>query len=141
MTTFLFKSNNGIWDFGSELNYKRFIQHLRENNGKDFRIEPLVHTRTLSQNNLYHLFLDVIERETGQSATEVHEWAKRKFLQPREIVVNGDKIRIPGSTTELNKIEFSEYMEKIATMVGVAIPDTEKYLQEFNLAPIKWLTH
>ena len=137
MQTFLFKSKDGVWDFGSEFNYKRFLAYLKDNNGKEFRIEPLVHTRSLSQNSLYHLFLDVIERETGQNADDVHEWAKRKFLPPREIIINGEKMRICGSTTTLNKIQFSDYLDKISSAVNVAIPDTQKYLDEIDLAPLK----
>lgn len=124
-------------DFGSEFNQKRLLQHLKENDGKEYKIEPLVRTRSLSQNNLYHLFLDVIERETGQNAEEVHEWAKRKFLQPREITVNGEKMKICGSTTTLNKTEFGDYLDKISSAVEMPIPDTENYLREIDLAPLK----
>jgi hypothetical protein len=133
--TFLFKAKNGKPDFGSEFNEARLRQHLKENEGKVYRIEQEKSTRTLSQNKLYHKFLNIIEIETGQPAEDVHEWAKRKFLEPRVIKINGEEMRIPGTTTTLNKTAFSDYMDKIAAEVGVAIPDTEAYLAEMELAP------
>lgn len=137
MANFIFRSKDGVWDFGNEYNYKRFIQHLKENDGREYKISPLIRTRSLKQNNLYHLFLDVIERETGQLADEVHEWAKRKFLKAREIRINGDKMKIAGTTTVLDSAEFSDYMDRISAIVNVAIPDTETYLKEIDLAPLK----
>lgn len=124
-------------NFGSDYNSARLRQHLKEHEGKVYRIEMEISTRTLSQNKLYRLLLNAIEFETGQNADEVHEWAKRKFLKPRIIKVNNEEMRIPGTTTTLSKIEFSEYMDKIASEVGVAIPDTESYLRNLDLAPTK----
>ena len=47
----------------------------------------------------------------------------------------GKEIKIPKSTTELKKHEFSEYMEKICAETNVEIPDTEQYLASIDLAP------
>lgn len=137
MQTFIFKSNKGVWDFGSEYNYKRFIQHLKENDGKEFRIEQLVRTRSLSQNNLYWMYLEIIERETGNNANDLHEYFRRVLLSPKMLKVMGKEIKVPKSTTELKKNEFSDYMEKICAETGVPIPDTENYLREIDLAPLK----
>lgn len=136
MTTFIFKSNKGVWDFGTEHNYKRFIQHLKENDGKEFKIESLVRTRSLSQNNLYWMYLEIIERETGNNANDLHEYFRRTLLSPKWLKVMGKEIKVPKSTTELKKNEFSEYMEKICAETGVPIPDTEQYLKELDLAPL-----
>lgn len=137
MQTFIFKSNNGVWDFGSEFNYKRFVQYLKENHGKEFRIELLVRTRSMSQNNLYWMYLDLIERETGNNANDLHEYFRRALLAPKTLKVMNKEIKVPMSTTELNKVEFSDYMEKICAETGVPIPDTENYLREIDLAPMK----
>lgn len=137
MQTFIFKSDHGVWNFGSEFNYKRFVAYLKENDGKEFRIEPLVRTRSLSQNNLYWMYLDIIERETGNNANDLHEYFRRTLLPPKFIKVMGQEVKIPASTTDLKKHEFSEYMEKISAETGVAIPDTESYLREIDLAPTK----
>lgn len=137
MQTFIFKSNKGVWDFGSEYNYKRFIQYLKENDGKEFRIEPLVRTRSLSQNNLYWMYLQIIERETGNNANDLHEYFRRVLLSPKMLKVMGKEIKVPKSTTELKKNEFSDYMEKICAETNIPIPDTENYLRELDLAPLK----
>lgn len=137
MQVFLFKSNKGVWDFGSEYNYKRFIGYLKENDGKEFRIEPLVRTRSLSQNNLYWMYLEIIERETGNNANDMHEYFRRVLLSPKTLKVMGKEIKVPRSTTELKKHEFSDYMDKICAETGVPIPDTESYLRDIDLAPLK----
>jgi hypothetical protein len=137
MKTFIFNAKEGKMTWGSVYNHQRFLQSLKENEGKSYRIELLTHTRTLSQNALYRLFLEVIERETGQPSDDLHEWAKRKFLTPRVIKINGEEMKIPGTTTALDKIKFSEYLDKISAEVGIAVPDTDAYLREMDLAPKK----
>ena len=135
--TFLFKAVGGKQEFGSPYNAARFRQTLKDNEGKVFRIEQEVSTRTLSQNKLYRFLLTDIEFETGQPVDDVHEWAKRKFLEPRIIKINGEEMRIPGTTTTLDKVEFSDYMDKISAATGVAIRDTEAYLASIDLARLK----
>ncbi len=136
MSTFLFKAIDGKMSFGSLFNETRLRQNLKENEGKVYRIEQQVNTRTLSQNKLYRLFLNAIEFETGQNADDIHEWAKRKFLPPRTITINKEEMRIPGTTTTLKKHEFADYMDRIASEVGVSIPDSENYLRSLDLAPM-----
>lgn len=135
--TFLFKAKNGTQDFGSPYNQARFRQTLKDSEGKIYRITPEVHTRTLSQNKLYRFLLSDTQFETGQPADDIHEWAKRKFLEPRIIKINGEEMKIPGTTTTLKKNEFSDYMDKISAAVGVPIRDTEAYLRSIDLAPTK----
>ncbi len=95
--------------------------------GRKVHMELVEENRTLSQNNFYWLYLGVIENETGNLADDVHEFAKRKFLTPkfRKVSIGGitTEIKIPGSTTDLKKGEFSEYIDKISAWCGVQIPD------------------
>jgi hypothetical protein len=98
---------------------------LQANEGKWFSIELDKNTRSQSQNAYYWTFLDVIERETGQNANDVHEWAKRRFLPSRHLKVNGLEFKIPGSTTDLDKAAFTEYLDKISAETGVPLPDPE----------------
>lgn len=124
-------------DWGSDFNLARLRQHLKEHEGKVFRLEKLKSTRTLSQNNLYWKYLDLIEMETGNNADDLHEYFRRTLLPPKFITAMGKEIKIPRSTTELSKTEFSEYMEKISALTLVPIPDTEAYLKQMELAPLK----
>jgi hypothetical protein len=138
MTTFITKiSNKAELDFGSDYNFARFKQYCKENIGKILRIEPEVSTRTLSQNKLYWKYLGIIEIETGNNANDLHEYFRRVFLIPKIIKVMGKEVKIPTSTTELKKNEFSDYLDKICAETGVPIPDTEAYLKECDLAPLK----
>jgi len=133
MAVFLFKAKNKTMDFGSPYNEARFHDCLKDNEGKVFRIEPEISTRSMSQNKLYWLYLGVIEHDTGNIANDVHEYYRRAFLQPKFIKVMGKEIKIPRSTTELTKNEFSEYMDKISADTGVPIPDTNEYLVDMGL--------
>lgn len=140
-TTFIFKVNkkiDGRWifmDFGSGFNESRFADCLKENEGKLFRIEKEISTRSLSQNKLYWLYLGVIEQETGNIANDLHELFRRTLLPPKFIKVMGKEIKIPMSTTELNKTDFGEYLDKIAAETNVPIPDTEAFAKWRDSAP------
>ncbi len=142
MSTFIFiakKESNGFWprmDFGSPYNEARLKDFLKANEGKKFRIAKQVSTRTLSQNKLYWLYLEQIELETGNNGNDLHELFKRTLLKPKFITVLGQEIKIPMSTTELNKMEFIDYLDKIAATTNVPIPDTEAYNRYINSAPM-----
>lgn len=123
MNIFLAKSKNGKLDFGSSYNESRFNSWLKDNEGKEVRIERFTRKRTLSQNGFYFFYLGIIERETGNSANDLHEYFKRTLLPPKFIKVFGKEIKIPSSTTDLNKAEFGEYMDKISAECEIPIPD------------------
>lgn len=116
---------NGRMVFGSPVARSKFVEWAAGHEGAHIVIEQEKHGRSLSQNAYYWVFLGVIERETGQNADDVHEWAKRKFLPPKFITVNGEEIKIPSSTTTLSKIDFGEYLDKIAAETGIPLPDPE----------------
>lgn len=123
---FIGKAKNGELDLGTETNRARLRMCLKENEGRAFKIEMMKTTRTLSQNAFYWLYLGVIERETGNSANDLHELFKRILLPPRYINVMGREVKIPSSTSSLSKTDFSEYMEKICAETGVPIPDPKE---------------
>lgn len=80
-------------------------------------------TRSLAQNRLLWVYYQYICEETGNTAMEIHETCKRKFLKPRFIEVKGESLRIPGSTKKLNKSEFSEYIMEIESWSGIPCPN------------------
>jgi hypothetical protein len=125
MSVFIAISRDGKLDLGSELNKARLTEDLKMNPNAQYRIERLVPTRTNSQNALYWAYLGFIEHETGNLSDNLHEFAKRKFLPPKFITINGEEIKIPSSTTDLNKIQFGEYLDKICAWSNVPIPNPE----------------
>lgn len=85
--------------------------------------------RTLSQNNYLWLYYQVICDETGEESVEnLHEYLKRVLLPPNLVKILGKEVRLPASTTELSKSEFSAYIVKIEALTGIVSPDAEKYL-------------
>ena len=64
--------------------------------------------RSREQNKLYWSILTDIERESGQEKESLHEFFKSEFL--KDCTEKFGKIK---STTELNTIEFMEYIMKI----------------------------
>lgn len=107
---------------------------LRKENKVVFKLEPVESTRTMQQNKLYWLFIGVICQETGNDPDDMHEFFKQKLLIPEIVKVKGRngeyEIKKYKSTTQMKKLEFGEYMDKISALTGVPIPDTEAWYQE-----------
>lgn len=100
----------------------------------DFR--EIKKIRSLSQNNLYWLYLNIIEEETGEEVDDLHRIFKKKFL-PFEVKEKfGEKFLKLTSTTELTTDQFMEYMAKIERETGVPIPDVKGYKDERDSAPL-----
>lgn len=86
------------------------------------KIETYVRTRTVSQNNVLHWYLQEIADETGHDKEWVKNFFANKYLkmelrdQDDEILADpetGEVLTRVRSTTELNTIEFNEYTERI----------------------------
>lgn len=142
MSTFIFKVNKSKlgrfagMDFGSPFNESRFSQCLTDNEGKIFRIENEITTRSTSQNKLYWMYLGIIEQETGNVATDMHELFRRTLLKPTFIKVMGQELKIPTSTSDLSKTDFSDYLDKICAATNVPIPDTAAFNKWKDSAPM-----
>jgi len=67
--------------------------------------------------------LGIIERDTGNLATDLNEYYKRTLLPPKFITINGREIKIPSSTRDLDKIEMGEYLTKISIDCEIPVPD------------------
>lgn len=107
----------------TEGNLARYHSFLERNNGKTIKIMYEKPARSKQQNRLYWLYLNVIETETGDDSVSLHEYFKRAFLPPKFIKVMGKDIKIPASTTELNKSDFSEYIMRIEQETGIPCPN------------------
>ena len=127
---FLVKISNNEIDFGSEWNISRWREFKKENEGKWLRIEKPKSLRSTRQNSFYWSYLEIISHETGNLAEDLHEFFREKLLPKKFVVIHGKKgdyeIEKRKSTTELSKLEFGEYLDKICAMTGVELPDPSK---------------
>ncbi len=62
---------------------------------------------------------------TGENADDLHQYFKRKLLPPVFKKIRGEEIKLPASTTDLDKIAFGEYLDKIAALTEIPLPDPE----------------
>lgn len=86
----------------------------------EIRIRQWRSKRSLNQNNLYWMWLQIIAKELGYDTEELHNSFRALFLTDRS-----KKIPLVRSTAVLNKIEFSQYLEKIereANELGIVLP-------------------
>lgn len=126
-------------DFGTETSRAKFLEWLEQNEGKKIKLEPVKAKRSNPQNAyLWGVVYETISHDTGHTAEELHEIYKRMFLKPKYIEYNGKEIKVPASTTNLNKIEFGEYLERIFAEAGnlgihVPTPDEAGYVSDFDL--------
>lgn len=106
----------------------RFLRHHVAGRNVRVTITDQKPKRSTQQNNLYWLYLDLIEQETGNFADDLHILFKDKYLSKRRINVLGETVVKQPGTAELTKSEFAEYLMKIETDTEIPIPDTEGFL-------------
>ena len=113
-------------------NLKAFLHFLEDNDKKSLivTIERETGVRSYNQNNwLWGMVYKPIADYTGHTEDDIHEYCKRHFLPPVYKTILGKEMKLPSSTTTLNKVEFGEYVEKIRAMageMGIVIPDPIK---------------
>jgi hypothetical protein len=103
------------------------LQYLAPLEGKRVvvTIEKQKSSRSLQQNKLYWVYIDILSKELGHSKDEMHELVKYKFLKLKRFisVVNGksvilaleDGIYVDVSTGEIYDIEKVEPYDKIGS--------------------------
>lgn len=81
--------------------------------------------RSDNQNRYYWKCLEIIANHTGHTSNELHQLFKRIFLEPEYKTILGRELKLPATTTSLNKIDFGTYFDRIraevATM-GIELP-------------------
>lgn len=107
-------------------NRKAFDNFLLTLNGDvSLEIRQWSKRRTLDQNALLWVYYSIIANDTGNTAQEIHEIAKRELLEPQFVTYKKKTYKIPGSTTKLSKSEFGDFLDRIASWSGVPIPNLE----------------
>lgn len=109
----------------SEWNMADIREWCKGNEGKLLRLTYETPKRSNAQNRYYWLYLGVIAAETGDDENSLHEYFRRTLLPPKLITAQGKNLQIPRSTTDLNKIEMGEYLDRICALTNVPLPDRE----------------
>ena len=100
-----------------------YIQELEY--GWAVQIKKHVKSRTVAQNNLMWMWLNIIAQETGNSEDDLHEIFKLKFLGSETVEVFGYKLERTKSTKVLSTAEMSNYLDKIDALmlsIGITLP-------------------
>ncbi len=112
---------------------KAYVRHhLSKWEGKKVivTVEKVHNKRSLNQNAYYWVILDIISNHTGHSADELHRLFKGIFLPRKMVVLNNKTYSLAGSTTELTKGQFVEYLMRITAEVadmGIILPSPEDF--------------
>jgi len=89
--------------------------------------------RTISQNNLYWLWLTCIEFETGNDRYFMHDYYMRKFLLPDKQIIFGEEVEV-YTTKNKDTLQFSNYLNRIQihanAEAGIPLPDPDDYRWE-----------
>lgn len=113
----------------------------RQNPGRNIlvRFERRGSKRSLPQNRYYHgivvqsVMLGLREIGYSMSHDEVHFFLKQKFNPVQIPNKEGEAIELPGSTTQMNKTDFGEYIDRIAQWaaeyLSVVIPPANSDLK------------
>lgn len=98
-------------------------------------IERYTEPRTLNQNALMWMWFTCIEHETGTPKQDVHDYYCNLFLR-RTAVIKGRETVIAGSTSKLNTLQMTDFLNKVkadaATELGITLPlPQDRFYQEF----------
>lgn len=102
-----------------------FMCSLLRNGEYTVKIVRKTQPRTISQNSLMWMWYKCMEEATGTPKEDFHDYYKAKYLS-RDIAVGNRWHRVTGSTTDLNTLQMTNYLEKVkadaATEFGIMLP-------------------
>ena len=129
---FIARVKNGRLAFLDQSAFNSYLWQFKADEDLDVTVSKRRKDRSTNQNNWYWgAVLPTIAHATGHTSEELHEVYKRLFLKKKVITYHGRDIPIPGSTTEADTAEFTEYIERIrahaAMELGINIPDPQAY--------------
>jgi hypothetical protein len=124
------------------MNKKRLADDLRQFKPCDVVVVIKKRGKRSILQNAYYWGVVVKEiqlrfRELGHDVEtdDVHEFLKQKFHSEKIVTPQAEVIEVPKSTTEMNKDEFSEYVERIkewaSSTLEIYIPDAGQQTEMF----------
>jgi hypothetical protein len=133
------------------LSKKNFLEDLKDFKDKDrvwIVIEKYYAKRSLKQNNLLHLYLSEIAKETGMQLEQIKDALKKKFLtvplttKDGEIIADkesGEVLERVRGTSELTVVEFMEFTDNVRIFameflgIYLPLPDEQTELKLNNI--------
>jgi hypothetical protein len=133
------------------LSKKNFLNDLKDFKDKDrvwIVIEKYYAKRSLKQNNLLHLYLSEIAKETGMQLEQIKDALKKKFLtvalttKDGEIIADkesGEVLERVRGTSELTVVEFMEFTDNVRIFameflgIYLPLPDEQTELKLNNI--------
>ncbi len=104
------------------------IQGLPIDKPYQIEIKPFKRKRSLSQNALFHKWVNILAEHTGYSDFEMKEYLKVQFLSPQFMQVR-DRTIVSRHTSKLDTKEMSEFMNKVmafaVTELNVTLPSPQ----------------
>lgn len=95
---------------------QRFIDFVKNVNlSKPFTaiFEPVKKKRSLPQNRLFHMWMQILENDTGTSYEAWKEYYKKKFLTVyTDKCFNETTVTVQG-TSELDTVQFTNFLDKV----------------------------
>lgn len=128
-----------IIDLDDQAQKGKLFTHLAGLSGKwKLELTKFSPLRSNQQNRYYRIVLNHAAVAMSEvwgyelSPDQAHEFFKLHLLPVRVVSrLSGKTITIGGSTTELSKVQFSEYVDKIKGYIldycGYSIPDASAY--------------
>ena len=106
------KIENGKLILENEQKFNKSLQYFE---GKNIvlKIREVEMQRTIEQNSLYWVWIDILASELGYQKNEMNQLIKYKFLKKDVVNEKVQKEVRMMSTTTLSKKEFSQLMENI----------------------------
>lgn len=127
------------------MNRMRMDENLRQFKDCDVTITIKKRGKRSILQNSYYWGVVVKEvqlrfRELGHDVEidDVHEFLKGKFNADRIVTPQAEVVEVPKSTTEMNKTEFIEYVERIkewaSAVLEIYIPEAGTQTEIFKVA-------
>lgn len=112
-----------------------YLCSLLRNGVYTVRIVRKTEPRTIPQNALMWMWYKCIEEHTGTPKSDIHDYYKAKFLS-RQVAVGNKWVTVVGSTTDLNTLQMTHYLENVkadaATEFGITLPlPADRHYQDF----------
>jgi len=106
----------------------QFIAQVPMDKRLEWSVEEAKSSRSAQQNRLFHMWVGIIARDTGNSVNGIKMYFSREFLKPEIVEVKGEITEVIRSTTTLKVDEMTEYLKQIdafASEHGIYLPHPE----------------